>query len=518
MNSQYHKLCLILGDQLNASHSWYKNVNEQTLFVIAELHQEQVYTKHHVQKICAFFAAMENFAKALQTAGHHCLHLDLDATQQYANLNALLASLCNQYAIEEFEYQYPDEYRLKQQLETLSLPEQVTIQGVDTEHFLLPYSELPGYFTANQHHKMEFFYRKMRKRFDLLMNGNEPLGGQWNYDGNNRNALKKADLAAIPQPLCFSHDVSHIIKRLKKHNIEYIGGEATSLIWPTSRQQALELLDFFCNHCLERFGHFQDAMTCQHQSQWSLYHSRLSFALNSKLLHPYQVVKRAIDVFNKGNGRIPLASIEGFIRQIIGWREFIRGIYWVNMPSYAKKNTLDAKRTLPDYFWTGETQMKCMQQAIGQSLDYAYAHHIQRLMITGNFCLLAGIDPDQVDQWYLGIYIDAIEWVEMPNTRGMSQFADDGIVATKPYAASGNYINKMSDYCKSCYYQVKEKTGDKACPFNSLYWQFMVKNRELLEKNPRIGMVYRNWDKQSADSKRVTLAKAEHYLNHIEKL
>jgi len=259
-------------------------------------------------------------------------------------------------------------------------------------------------------------------------------------------------------------------------------------------------------------------MTCQSENQWSLYHSRLSFALNSKILHPLQVIQQAIDSYENSKGAISLAQIEGFVRQILGWREYVRGIYWVNMPAYASKNTLEAKRQLPEYFWNGDTRMRCMQQSIGQSLDYAYAHHIQRLMITGNFCLLTGINPDEVDQWYLGVYIDAIEWVEIPNTRGMSQFADDGIVATKPYTAGGNYINKMSDYCKSCDYRIKEKTGDDACPFNSLYWHFMAQHRPRLEKNPRIGMVYRNWDKQTPQSQQATLKKAEYYLQNIETL
>jgi len=277
-------------------------------------------------------------------------------------------------------------------------------------------------------------------------------------------------------------------------------------------------VDYFCEHCLINFGRFQDAMTDQSDHRWSLYHSRLSFALNSKILHPYQVIQKAIDAYQDSQGRISLAQIEGFVRQILGWREYVRGVYWANMPAYSRKNTLAAQGALPDYFWTGDTKMNCMQQAIGQSLDYAYAHHIQRLMIIGNFCLLTGINPDEVDAWYLGVYIDAIEWVEMPNTRGMSQFADDGIVATKPYTAGGNYINKMSDYCKNCHYKIKEKTGEQACPFNSLYWRFMTTHRKRLEKNPRIGMVYRNWDKQNTSVQQATLEQAEYFIDNIEQL
>jgi deoxyribodipyrimidine photolyase-related protein len=268
---------------------------------------------------------------------------------------------------------------------------------------------------------------------------------------------------------------------------------------------------------LPRFGTFQDAMTDQSEHKWSLYHSRLSFSLNAKLLSPREVVAMAIDAY-RGRDDISLSQVEGFVRQILGWREFIRGIYWLNMPEYQKLNYLEADRPLPEYFWSGETQMNCMSEAINQSLDYAFAHHIQRLMVTGTFSLLAGIDPDQVDDWYLGIYLDAIEWVELPNTRGMSQFADGGLVGTKPYSASGNYINKMSDYCKGCRYKVSKKTGSDACPFNSLYWHFMHRHRPIFEKNPRIGMVYRNWDKQSEENRNLTLERAEWCLEHLDEL
>ena len=259
-------------------------------------------------------------------------------------------------------------------------------------------------------------------------------------------------------------------------------------------------------------------MTDQSKNNTSLYHSRLSFALNAKILHPLYVIKRVISEYEKRPNEISLSQVEGFTRQILGWREYVRAIYWINMPDYAVKNQLQAKNKLPSYFWNSSTKMNCLSHSLKQSLETAYAHHIQRLMVIGNFCMLTGINPDDVDNWYLGVYIDAIEWVEMPNTRGMSQFADDGIIATKPYAASGNYINKMSDYCKSCQYDVKQKVGDKACPLNSLYWHFMNRHRDRLEKNPRIGMVYKNWDKQDKTLQEQTLQQAIYYLNNLEAL
>ncbi len=514
---RFGKLRLILGDQLNRGHSWYREADDDVIYLISELRQETDYVKHHRQKLCAFFAAMETFARELQQSGHQVQHLTLDDTQTFTHLPALLTELCRRYAVAELEYQQPDEYRLARQLASMEIPG-VNIACHDSEHFLLPFSEISEHFTPGKHQRMENFYRWMRRRHQVLMDADEPLGGKWNYDAENRNKLRRQDLAAIPEPLLFANDVGSIRERLERHGIETFGECGDTLLWPVNREQSLQLLDYFCRHCLPRFGTFQDAMTGRSEHQWSLYHSRLSFALNAKMLHPLEVIEAALEHADDAGGEVSLAQIEGFVRQILGWREHVRGVYWSNMPGYDELNALGAKRPLPDFFWTGKTRMRCLEAAIVQSLQFAYAHHIQRLMITGNFCLLAGIDPAQVDAWYLGIYVDAIEWVELPNTRGMSQFADGGILATKPYAASGNYVNKMSDYCADCHYQVKEKRTEGACPLNSLYWHFMAQHRSRLEKNPRIGMVYRNWDKQSEEQRGATLERAEWCLQHIDSL
>lgn len=521
MNSSYHTLRLILGDQLNASHSWYKQKDNNTLYVVAELHQEASYTRHHIQKIQAFFAAMRAFANALQAAGHAVLHLTLDDTAQYPTLPDLLTHLSKTYDIQAVEYQQPDEYRLSTQLAEFTQSLLMPTRCVETEHFYIPSAELSDYFKANKQHRLEHFYRSMRKRFDLLMVADEPEGGQWNFDQDNRQKLKKADLPDVPEPLLFANDVNEITARLRRHNVSTIGHASEQLLWPINRAQALELLDYFCRICLPKFGAFQDAMTGKLKSLgedlgWSLYHSRVSFALNSKMISPKQVIDTAIRFYRESNGQISLSQIEGFVRQIIGWREFVRGIYWANMPNYAQLNHLEATRKLPAWFWTGNTKMNCLSHAITQSLDFAYAHHIQRLMVTGNFCLLAGIHPDEVDQWYLGIYIDAIEWVEMPNTRGMSQFADGGIVGSKAYAASGNYVNKMSDYCSDCHYKVKESVGEQACPLNALYWHFMHNNQSKFKNNPRTAMVYKNWLKKEPEAREAVLNQASHYLANLE--
>jgi len=518
IKKHYDTLRLVLGDQLDIQHSWFSTVDASSLIVIAEVSSEATYVKHHVQKLCAFFAAMEAFAGELQAAGHHVLHLTLDDTAQFEDFPALLVHLCQTYGVKKFCYQRADEYRLQKQLSGLALPDELAVASSDTEHFMLPFNELEHFVKPAQHNRMETFYRKMRKRFVILMDGDKPQGEKWNYDSENREKLKPGNLKDIPEPLLFGNDVKAIRKRIDAHKIHFIGHADDTLLWPVTRAQSLELLSYFCRYCLPFFGRFQDAMTKQHPHQWSLYHSRLSFSLNSKLIRPAEVIDAALAAYEKSAGAISLAQIEGFVRQILGWREYIRAVYWVNMPGYSSRNELGAQRPLPSYFWTGRTNMACMAQAIGQSLQYAYAHHIQRLMITGNFCLLTGVEPQQVDDWYLGIYIDAIEWVELPNTRGMSQFADGGLVATKPYASGGNYINKMSDYCKNCHYSVKDKTSEQGCPFNSLYWGFMLQHRERLANNPRIGMIYRSWDKQDKDTQQATLARAQWCKDNLEAL
>ena len=515
---KYTTLRLILGDQLNSQHHWFAQVNPDTLYVIAELKQETDYVKHHVQKVCAFFAAMEAFAHQLQQAGHHVLHLTLDDTASFADLPSLLESLLQRFDIDQFGYQTPDEYRVLQQLRQWR-PQGITKSEYDSQHFMVPFDELAADFPSDKSVLMEHFYRRMRKRHQILMtpDGN-PLGGQWNYDEENRSALKKADLADIPPPLRFENPIDAILARIERHDVVTFGTQSSTLLWPINRSQALNLLAYFCQHCVANFGRFQDAMTANSPHQWSLYHSRLSFALNVKLLNPKEVIDAVISFYNQHTQSVTLAQVEGFVRQILGWREYVRGMYWANMPNFKEKNALAAQRKLPNYFWYGKTKMRCMSAAISQSLDYAYAHHIQRLMITGNFALLTGCDPDEVDEWYLGIYIDALEWVELPNTRGMALFADNGLIATKPYIASGSYVNKMSDYCKGCPYQVKEKVGSSACPLNAWYWAFLHRHRERFASNYRMKMMYRVWEGFTPELQGQILATAQDNLQRIEEL
>lgn len=505
-------LRLILGDQLNETHSWYSTVDDSVTYLMMEMRQETDYVAHHIQKVVGFFLAMRTFADSVRKKGHQIIYYTRDHPENQQNIKDQVDFLIQKEGFCRFEYQLPDEYRLDELLkeicENLSIPS----GALDSEHFLTSREFLKDFFNGKKTYLMETFYHEMRKRYDILMDGKEPITGQWNYDHDNRLALK--DKKLLKKPLLHPKNVREITEMIEKAGVKTIGTiDPEQFPWPVSREESLEILDHFCEQLLPNFGAYQDALT-----SWDpyLFHSRLSFSLNSKMISPLEVVQTVEKYWYAHQDQISIAQVEGFIRQIIGWREYMRGIYWAKMPEFGEMNFFGHERKLPDWFWTGKTKMNCLSQAIGQSLDLAYAHHIQRLMVTGNFALLAGIHPDELDQWYLGIYIDAIEWVEITNTRGMSQFADGGIVGTKPYVSSANYIKKQGNYCDSCAYDSSRKTGYGACPFNSLYWHFYARNREKLEKNPRIGMMYRTWDKMG--NKQEIMDQAERYLAEIDRL
>ena len=347
----------------------------------------------------------------------------------------------------------------------------------------------------------------------MMANAKDPEGGKWNFDQSNRKKWKGAP--EIPHERGFRKDVSGLCKMIEEAGVKTMGSiDEQQFNWPTSREDCLSVLNYFCSNLLKHFGDYQDAMD---PDQIYLFHSRLSFAMNSKLLHPLEVIEKVIDHWRANKDDIDISQVEGFVRQILGWREYMRGIYWMKMPGYRRSNKLDNQNELPDFYWTAETKMNCMHHAIKQSLDHAYAHHIQRLMITGNYALLTQTHPDEVDAWYLGIYIDALEWVEITNTRGMSQFADGGIVATKPYVSSGSYINKMSNYCSSCKYSVSKKTGDDACPFNSLYWNFLFEKREYFKNNQRMNMMMSMLDKKDPDELEQLVKRAQEIIKNPQK-
>lgn len=507
-------LRLILGDQLNSQHSWYKTVDANVSYLLMEIRSETDYANHHIQKIIGFFAAMRAFANELSKKKHKVIYYKITDKNNRQSFEKNILNLIKENDFTHFEYQLPDEYRVDQLLKKLVNKLTIANSVCDTEHFLSTRDELGTFFKGKKTFLMESFYRHMRKKHNVLMNDDKPLTGQWNYDGDNRKKLP-ANHKPIA-PLLFNNNVSEIVNELALTNVKSIGNIIPSqFIWPINRKQSLELLGFFVSECLPLFGTYQDAMM---PNEWSIYHSRISFSLNTKMLSPLEVINAAINEWEKRQNEIEYNQLEGFVRQILGWREYMRGIYWNKMPEYATLNYLEHTEKLPDWYWTGNTKMNCLKHSIKQSLDFAYAHHIQRLMITGNFSLLAGVNPEEVDAWYLGIYIDALDWVEITNTRGMSQFADGGIVGTKPYVSSAAYIDKMSHYCGSCYYSKAKKTGDKACPFNSLYWNFYDKHESKLSKNPRIGMMYNVWRRMEPVQKAALLEQASVYLQNINNL
>lgn len=345
------------------------------------------------------------------------------------------------------------------------------------------------------------------------MNGAKPEGGAWNYDQQNRKKFPKG--MEIPEPYTFQYDLSLIKKEIDNAGLDYFGNvDEKNFIWPINRNDGLKLLREFISNNLKNFGPYQDSMG---EKSWSNFHSRLSFALNLKMISPVEVIEGIEEAYEELDEE-HLSSVEGFIRQILGWREYMRGIYWAKMPAYEKENFFGFNNSLPKFFWTGKTNMKCLEHSIGQSLDFAYAHHIQRLMVTGNFALLMECDPDEVDAWYLGVYIDAIQWVEITNTRGMSQYADGGLLSSKPYISSANYINKMSAYCGNCKYDHKKKYGENACPFNSLYWNFLDMQKDKLKGNPRMGMMYNLLNKMDNQEKSKIIEQANFYLENRDNL
>ncbi len=506
------KLRLLLGDQLNSEHSWFNSTDSHCSYLMAELKQETNYVTHHIQKVVAFFSSMRSFATFLKEQGHKVQYIKINDPDNPQELKKLIEQQVDQTGAEKFEYLLPDEYRLDKQLKEIALALSIPSESFDTEHFLTGRDTLKSFYEGKKQLVMESFYRMMRKKHNILMNDGEPEGGRWNYDQSNRK--KWTGSPAIPAALEFSKDVSSIYKEIQDADIETIGNiKPHSFHWPVNKEECLKLLQYFIENLLPHFGDFQDAL---HTDQKFLFHSRLSFAMNTKMLSPREVIHQVVNYYKDNKDALDISQVEGFIRQILGWREYMRGVYWKEMPDYAQTNKLENNNPLPGFYWTGNTKMNCLSHAINQSLEEAYAHHIQRLMITGNYALLTQTNPDEVDNWYLGIYIDAIEWVEITNTRGMSQFADGGIVATKPYVSSANYINKMGNYCKECHYDPNEKYGEKACPFNALYWNFLDTKKEHLKSNPRMGMMLSLLEKKGDEEMLKIKQRAKHIIENPE--
>jgi deoxyribodipyrimidine photolyase-related protein len=506
------KLRLILGDQLNSEHSWFIETDKKVTYCLFEMRQETDYVTHHIQKVVGFFAAMRNFANTLEKANHTVIYFNINDTINTQSLVENLALLIKEHHIEKFEYLSPDEYRLDQQLKVFSKNLTIDSEIFSSEHFYTERKELETFFKGKKQFLMENFYRNMRKKHQILVVDNQPEGGKWNYDASNRKKWKGD--ALIPQEISFDTNVEVVLSDIEKAGIKTIGKINPKYFeYPISRKQSLEQLTYFCEHLLVHFGDYQDAM---HTDKIYLFHSRISFAMNTKMISPKEIIEAVLETYREQEDDIDISQVEGFIRQILGWREYMRGMYWMLMPDYKKENFLENKNKLPEFFWTGKTKMNCLKNAVNNSLENGYAHHIQRLMITGNFALLTQIHPDEIDAWYLGIYVDAIEWVQLPNTRGMSQFADGGKIATKPYVSSGSYISKMSNYCDACVYKKTKKFEDDACPFNTLYWNFLDEKQEKLSSNFRMKMMYSLLNKMSSEDRSRIKEKANHIIENLD--
>lgn len=506
-------LRLLLGDQLNPEHPWFATVDPDVLYVLMEVRQETDYVLHHAQKILAIFAAMRDFARQLRAAGHRVHYLAIDDAHNLHAIPANLDRLIGESRITALEYQAPDEWRLDRQLADYARGLRIPARMVDSEHFLTRRDDAAVFFGVRQRWTMEPFYRHMRAAHGVLMEPDgRPAGGRWNFDAANRKAWP--GVPAEPRDPRTGHDHRALWQRIVAAGVQSFGQpQAEDFRWPLNRAEALRQLDAFVRHALPHFGDYQDAMSTQARQ---LFHSLLSFALNVKMLSPREVIARAEAAWR--SGAAPLPAVEGFVRQILGWREYVRGVYWARMPGYANGNFFGHARRLPHWFWTGATRMSCLRHAITQSLEHAHAHHIQRLMLVGNFALLAGLDPGEVHRWYLGIYVDAFEWVELPNTLGMSQFADGGLLATKPYVSAAAYIHRMGDYCGQCHYRHAERTGPRACPFNALYWDFLARGQKRLAGNPRLAMPYRQLERMPTTQLDALRAHAEILLSGLDDL
>lgn len=505
-----HALRVILGDQLSPRMAALRDLDRaRDVVLMAEVADETTYVRHHKKKIAFIFAAMRAFAEQLKRDGVRVHYVTLDAPENTGSLTGELRRAILALNPSEVVVTEAGEHRLASEMARWDEEFGLAVEIRQDTRFICSHAAFGEWAGRRTQLRMEYFYRHMRAATGLLMDGDEPTGGRWNYDSENRKPAK-ADLF-MPQPPRFNPDAAtRSVLELVAARFGNHFGDLEPFWFGVTHEQAEIALQHFLREALPRFGDYQDAML---SGEPFLYHAVISMYLNAGLLDAMDICRRAETEYRAG--RAPLNAVEGFIRQILGWREYVRGIYWREGPGYVSRNALGAARKLPWFYWSGETEMACMAAAIGQTKREAYAHHIQRLMVTGNFALLAGIDPFEVHEWYLAVYADAYEWVEAPNTIGMSQFADGGLLASKPYAASGAYIDRMSDYCKTCAYNVKAKTGARACPFNYLYWDFLARNRDALSGNPRIAPMYRTLDKMSDDRRGEIAADAQRFLRAL---
>ncbi|WP_395826222.1 cryptochrome/photolyase family protein [Collimonas sp.] len=502
-------LLVVLGDQLDLDAAAFDGFNpEQDMVWMAEVEEESRHVWSSKQRTALFLAAMRHFALALEERRRPLHYTRLDATHNAGSLRAQLEADIVELQPERLIMTAPGDWRVLQSIKASAAAMGLPLEVREDRHFFVSVREFSAHAKGRKSLRMEYFYREQRQRHRVLMgsdsSADEPLGGKWNFDSDNREAFDADGPGLLPARASFEPDaITREVIGLVNARLADHPGRLDSFAWPVTRPQALQSLQAFIDDRLPLFGRFQDAMWPG--DPW-LYHSHLSAALNLKLLNPREVVAATELAYH--NGAAPLASVEGFIRQILGWREYVRGVYWTQMPGYAERNWLDAQQDLPAWYWTGKTDMACLRDALTQTLTHGYANHIQRLMVTGLYTLILGVRPQQVHAWYLAVYVDAVEWVELPNTLGMSQYADGGVMGSKPYVATGKYIQRMSPHCKGCRYDPAQKVGERACPFTTLYWDFLMHHEAVLAKNPRMALQVKNLSRLSEAEKQAVIERA----------
>ena len=505
------RLIVVLGDQLTPQLSALSTADKKRdIVLMCEVWSEATVVRHHKKKIAFIFACMRYFAMELREQGWTVDYRSLEQTGSSSSFTSEVRRAVEYYTPKRVEVTTPGEWRVLQEMRGWQERFGIPVNILEDDRFICAQSEFATWAEGRKQLRMEFFYREMRRKTGLLMDADKPVGGQWNFDRDNRKAAKP-DLL-MPRPLRFAPDaITQDVLALVADRFADHFGDLEPFWFGVTREAAEQALSHFVTTTLPRFGDYQDAML---EGEPFLYHSVLSIYMNVGLLDPLDVCRRVEAAYRAG--QVPLNAAEGYIRQIIGWREFVRGIYWLKMPDYVEENYFDHRRPVPEFYWTGETDMACLRAAIGQTKREAYAHHIQRLMLTGNFALLAGVSPQALHEWYLLVYADAFEWVELPNTLGMSQFGDGGVLASKPYVASGAYINRMSNHCAGCRFNVSKPYGPEACPFNPLYWAFLFRHRDKLAGNARMAQIYRTWDMLSEERRDLTLASADAFLGKLD--
>jgi len=488
-------LILVLGDQLASKSTAFDGFDRsQDAVWMAEVTAEAKHVWSHKTRIALFLSAMRHYRDRLVKRGVTVQYRQLDDRGNCGDFSGELRAAVKKHRPEKLVMVEPGEWRVKELFAKTAVELGIDLEMRPDRHFICSHEDFEHHARGRKQLRLEYFYRELRRNQNVLMKDGKPVGGKWNFDKENRGRFGKAGPDELPPPKRFRQDATTkaVLELVEKRFADH-PGKLEHFDWPVSESQAKQALDDFIKHRLARFGDFQDAMWTDEPY---LYHSRISAAMNLKLLDPRDVIRSAEAAYHAGIA--PLNAVEGFIRQVLGWREYVRGIYWLHMPEYLERNALKADAPLPEFYWTGDTEMNCLRQAVGQTLEYGYAHHIQRLMVTGLFSLLLGVDPKALHHWYLAVYVDAVEWVELPNSLGMSQFADGGVMASKPYAATGKYIDRMSNYCQGCRFDPAKATGEGACPFTTLYWDFLMRHKELLAGNHRMALQVKNLDRKSA--------------------